>query len=96
MGQSHQFRAGQKAPNNGIYIEIGETGSNVNNPQKIKLKSGDRFPETPTTTATGLTCQSLNKLPGATRIKAFSGMKFILSFLKPSNADGFTNWEFLL
>jgi hypothetical protein len=45
MGQSHQFRAGQKAPNNGIYIEIGETGSNVNNPQKIKLKAGDRFPE---------------------------------------------------
>ncbi|KIY22958.1 MULTISPECIES: YjzC family protein [Mesobacillus] len=45
MGQSHQFRAGQKAPNNGIYIETGETGSNINNPQKIKLKTGDRFPE---------------------------------------------------
>ena len=27
MGQSRQFRAGQKAPNNGIYIEIGDTGS---------------------------------------------------------------------
>ncbi|UII56996.1 YjzC family protein [Cytobacillus spongiae] len=45
MGQSHQFRAGQKAPNNGIYIEIGETGSNIMNPKKIKLKAGDRFPE---------------------------------------------------
>ena len=27
MGQNRQFHAGQKAPNNGIYIEIGETGS---------------------------------------------------------------------
>lgn len=45
MGQSRQFRAGQKAPNNGIYIEIGETGSPVNNPQRLKLKAGDTFPE---------------------------------------------------
>lgn len=29
MGQNRHFRPGQKAPNNGIYIEIGETGSNV-------------------------------------------------------------------
>jgi hypothetical protein len=29
-----------------VYIEIGETGSNVNNPQKVKLKAGERFPET--------------------------------------------------
>ena len=39
MGQNRQFRAGQKAPNNGIYIEIGETGS------PVKLKAGDAFPE---------------------------------------------------
>jgi hypothetical protein len=45
MGQSHQFSAGQKAPNNGIYVEIGETGSTVNNPQSVKLRAGDRFPE---------------------------------------------------
>jgi hypothetical protein len=45
MGQSRQFRPGQKAPNNGIYIEIGETGSGVMNPKKVKLKAGDRFPE---------------------------------------------------
>jgi len=45
MGQNRQFRAGKKAPNNGIYIETGETGSNVNNPKKIKLKAGDSFPE---------------------------------------------------
>ncbi|RDW15905.1 YjzC family protein [Oceanobacillus chungangensis] len=42
---SNQFRAGQKAPNNGTYIEIGETGSMVNNPQQIKLEAGDKFPE---------------------------------------------------
>jgi YjzC-like protein len=45
MGQSRQFRAGEKAPNNGEYIEIGETGSMVKNPQKLRLKAGDRFPE---------------------------------------------------
>ncbi|MFD2681258.1 YjzC family protein [Bacillus seohaeanensis] len=46
MGQSRQFKGGDKAPNNGIYLEIGETGSNVNNPKKVRLKAGDRFPET--------------------------------------------------
>ncbi len=45
MGQNRQFKAGQHAPNNGVYIEEGETGSNVKNPQMIKLKAGDRFPE---------------------------------------------------
>lgn len=46
LGQNRQFKPGQKAPNNGVYIEIGETGSNVNNPQKITLNAGDSFPET--------------------------------------------------
>lgn len=46
MGQNHQFKPGKRAPNNGVYIEIGETGDNVVNPRKIKLKAGDRFPET--------------------------------------------------
>lgn len=46
MGQNRHFTAGQKAPNNGVYIEIGETGSNVNHPKKVKLKAGDCFPET--------------------------------------------------
>ncbi|KAB7704068.1 YjzC family protein [Bacillus aerolatus] len=46
MGQSHQFKPGQKAPNNGAYVEIGETGSTVNNPKKVKLEAGDKFPET--------------------------------------------------
>jgi hypothetical protein len=46
MGQQHRFRSGQKAPNNGFYVEIGETGDNVKNPSQIRLKAGDRFPET--------------------------------------------------
>ncbi len=46
MGQNHQFNPGQKAPNNGVYVEIGETGSMVNNPKEVKLRAGDSFPET--------------------------------------------------
>ncbi|MDN4523678.1 YjzC family protein [Fictibacillus fluitans] len=46
MGQSHQFKHGQKAPNNGIYVEIGETGSMVTDPKEVKLSAGDSFPET--------------------------------------------------
>ncbi|RFB18253.1 YjzC family protein [Bacillus sp. HNG] len=45
MGQSHEFRAGHKAPNNGIYVEIGEQGDMVKNPKSIKLNAGDPFPE---------------------------------------------------
>ncbi|OEH91637.1 YjzC family protein [Bacillus solimangrovi] len=46
MGQRRQFNPGDKAPNNGMYVEIGETGSMVKSPQQIELKTGDRFPET--------------------------------------------------
>jgi hypothetical protein len=46
VGQNHQFKPGQKAPNNGFYVEIGETGSTVNDPKKIKLEAGDTFPDT--------------------------------------------------
>ncbi|MET1032365.1 YjzC family protein [Domibacillus tundrae] len=46
MGQNNQFKHGQKAPNNGFYVEIGEKGTTVNDPQKIKLEAGDHFPET--------------------------------------------------
>ncbi|MCP8968285.1 YjzC family protein [Ectobacillus ponti] len=46
MGQNHQFKPGQKAPNSGVYVEIGETGSGVRDPKSIRLHAGDRFPET--------------------------------------------------
>lgn len=41
-----QFRPGDKAPNNGVYIEIGETGSSVKDPQQIELNAGETFPDT--------------------------------------------------
>ncbi len=45
MGQRRHFKFGDKAPNNGYYIEIGETGSMVVDPQKVHLKAGEHFPE---------------------------------------------------
>ncbi|WP_404451703.1 YjzC family protein [Virgibacillus necropolis] len=45
MGEYSHFRFGQKAPNNGVYMEIGETGSMVNDPKIIKLKAGEKFPQ---------------------------------------------------
>ncbi|HLR61950.1 MAG TPA: YjzC family protein [Lentibacillus sp.] len=45
MGEQSRFRGGQKAPNNGVYIEKGETGSNVEEPRQIEMKAGDKFPE---------------------------------------------------
>lgn len=46
LGENRQFTYGQKAPNDGIYVEIGETGSMVKNPKSIKLSAGEPFPET--------------------------------------------------
>ncbi|MCU9612449.1 YjzC family protein [Caldibacillus lycopersici] len=46
MANNRHFHPGQKAPNNGVYIEIGEQGSSVVNPKQVKLEVGDRFPET--------------------------------------------------
>lgn len=46
MGEMTEFRTGDKAPNNGVYIEFGESGSNVEDPEQVELKAGDAFPET--------------------------------------------------
>ncbi|WP_280769278.1 YjzC family protein [Salipaludibacillus daqingensis] len=46
MGQRNQFKAGDKAPNNGVYMEIGETRSMVQDPKQIHLEAGMTFPET--------------------------------------------------
>lgn len=46
MGEPTQFRGGQKAPKNSVYMEIGETGTSVQDPQIVKLKTGEKFPET--------------------------------------------------
>ena len=61
MGQNRQFKPGQKAPNNGIYIEIGETGSTVNNPQRLKLRAGDDFRKIPIITVSGHIKENHNK-----------------------------------
>ncbi|OGX61725.1 MAG: YjzC family protein [Paenibacillus sp. RIFOXYA1_FULL_44_5] len=47
MGEQTQFEPGDRAPNNGIYIEIGEDDfhTGINNPQQIRLKKGERFPK---------------------------------------------------
>jgi YjzC-like protein len=47
MGEKTQFEAGDTAPNNGRYIEIGERAFHmgIENPQIINLKQGEKFPE---------------------------------------------------
>ena len=47
MGEWTQFSAGDTAPNDGQYMEIGESAFHmgVNNPRIISLKKGDHFPE---------------------------------------------------
>jgi len=46
MGERTEFRTGEKAPNQGVYIEFGKTGSNVEEPKQVELQAGDTFPET--------------------------------------------------
>lgn len=48
MGEKTQFVPGDKAPNEGRYIEIGENAFHmgINNPEIVHLKKGDSFPDT--------------------------------------------------
>lgn len=48
MGEYTQFKPGDKAPNSGTYIEIGEDDFHmgINNPRSVTLEKGDTFPET--------------------------------------------------
>jgi hypothetical protein len=48
MGEKTEFRPGEQAPNDGKYTEIGENDFHmgINDPLKITLKAGERFPET--------------------------------------------------
>ncbi|GIP40627.1 YjzC family protein [Paenibacillus sp. J31TS4] len=48
MGERTQFEPGDRAPNDGVYMEIGEKAIHmgVNDPQMITLKKGERFPDT--------------------------------------------------
>ncbi|WP_028608675.1 YjzC family protein [Paenibacillus harenae] len=48
MGEWTTFVAGDRAPNDGTYIEHGDNSFHmgVKNPKKIQLSKGERFPET--------------------------------------------------
>lgn len=48
MGEKSEFEPGDKAPNDALYIEIGEIGfpTQIQNPQQIRLNKGDTFPAT--------------------------------------------------
>jgi len=47
MGEKTEFQAGEKAPNTGTYMEIGENDRimGIQNPQTIHLEAGEEFPE---------------------------------------------------
>jgi hypothetical protein len=40
-----RFHPGERAPNDGYYFEIGETGSSVETPARIHLHEGEKFPD---------------------------------------------------
>lgn len=48
VGEPTEFRPGDKVPNTATYIEIGENDRimGINDPKKVELEAGQRFPET--------------------------------------------------
>ena len=46
MGERSRFKEGDKSPKNGVYMEIGESGSGVQDPMIIELDKGEKFPAT--------------------------------------------------
>jgi hypothetical protein len=48
MGEKTEFRPGEEAPNDGVYIEIGENDRimGIEHPQTVTLRAGQTFPET--------------------------------------------------
>ncbi|UHA75380.1 YjzC family protein [Paenibacillus sp. 481] len=48
MGEKTEYSPGDKAPNDAIYMEVGENSfhSEIQDPKQIKLNRGDTFPET--------------------------------------------------
>lgn len=47
MGERTRFQPGDKAPNNGVYVEVGEEDFHmgINDPRRVKLKKGEKLPE---------------------------------------------------
>ncbi|AIQ21369.1 MULTISPECIES: YjzC family protein [Paenibacillus] len=49
MGEQTEYEKGDKAPNPGVYMEVGEARSfhtQISNPKRIEMEKGDTFPET--------------------------------------------------
>lgn len=48
VGERSEFTPGYKAPNNGVYIEVGAhpDSEDLHHPKRIYLHKGERFPET--------------------------------------------------
>lgn len=48
MGEQTEFEPGQRAPNDGEYMEIGEDSFHmgVTNPAHVEMRKGQQFPET--------------------------------------------------
>lgn len=48
MGERTEFEPGDKAPNQGVYMEVGEKSfhTEIQDPQMITLERGETFPET--------------------------------------------------
>lgn len=55
MGEWSQFRPGDRAPNDGEYMEVGENAFHmgINNPKMITLKKGNASPKPPIITESG-------------------------------------------
>ncbi|MNF14221.1 hypothetical protein D3C80_2163500 [compost metagenome] len=49
MGERTEYEKGDRAPNPGIYTEVGEARSfhtEIQNPKRITMEKGDIFPDT--------------------------------------------------
>ncbi|MDR0267889.1 YjzC family protein [Paenibacillus sp.] len=47
MGEKTEFRSGEKAPNAGVYMEVGEASfhTEIQDPKMITLERGETFPK---------------------------------------------------
>lgn len=55
MGERTEFEPGDKAPNDGIYMEVGEASfhTEIQDPKQIRLKKARHFRRRPTKIANG-------------------------------------------
>lgn len=46
MAQQTRFHEGDKAPNDGVYVEVGENDHHmgIQNPRRVELKKGEKLP----------------------------------------------------